>query len=321
MGWQPASASPKFMCAKVHGASSGTWVKLLTNGAYGNYDVGAAKFNDVFRKSGDFVIKRVCSNCRSDYKEVYYRRYTSPASFAPYDYMKMNWFSRNNVLNKDFGIFSSYEDAMAKRNPWKYCNYDDPGVGFPRDCGVTGYVAHQWNAFSGSRHAGGSRSVAYYIHSSTSAGTTIQASGGPKIVLDGVCRKILPTVCCGGTQLGEISGRGKMMHTSATFRIVKGLWGSGTISLQNCQTGNYYRHAGFTIYGHSSGAVHGSTLGKRDSSWYLVNGQHGGLSFKSENYPDRTLRHQNYWLYLHPTRGMHPNYDDDFKFSPPLKFA
>ena len=31
-----------------------------------------------------------------------------------------------------------------------------------------------------------------------------------------------------------------------------------------------------------------STLGKRDSSWYLVNGQHGGLSFKSENYPDRT---------------------------------
>merc|ERR1712185_860659 len=141
------------------------WAKLLSNGAYGNYDVGAAKFNDVFRKSGDFVIKRICSNCRSDYKEVYYRRYTSPTAFAPYDYMKMNWFSSNNVLNKDFGIFSSYADAIAKRNPWRFCNYNDPGVGFPRDCGKTGYVAHQWNAFPGSRHAGGSRSVAYYIHS------------------------------------------------------------------------------------------------------------------------------------------------------------
>jgi len=175
-------------------------MKLLSNSAYGNYDVGAAKFNDVFKKSGDFVIKRVCSNCRSDYKEVYYRRYTSPTAFAPYDYMKMNWFSGNNVLNRDFGIFSSYADAMAKRNPWKFCNYNDPGVGFPRDCGKTGYVAHQWNAFSGSRHAGGSRSVAYYIHGSGSA-TTVQhrnsfsvrnnrithfaswcASGGAKIV-------------------------------------------------------------------------------------------------------------------------------------------
>jgi len=143
----------------------GPWVKLLSNGNYGNYDVGASKFNDVFKKSGDFVIKRICSNCRSDYRETYYRRYTAPTSFAPYDYMKMNWFSRNNVINQDFGIFSSYADAMAKHNPWKYCNYNDPGVGFPRDCGKTGYVAHQWNAFAGSRHAGGSRHVTYYIHS------------------------------------------------------------------------------------------------------------------------------------------------------------
>jgi hypothetical protein len=156
----------------VHGAAPVVkmdWVKLLSNGAYGAFDVGAAKFNDVFKKSGDFVIKRVCSNCNSAYRETYYRRYTSPTAFAPYDYMKMNWFSRNNVLNTDFGIFSSYDDAMARRNPWRFCNYDDPGVGFPRDCGPTGYVAHQWNAFTGSRHVGSSRSVAYYIHGTGSA--------------------------------------------------------------------------------------------------------------------------------------------------------
>ena len=57
---------------------------------------------------GHFVIKHVCSNCRSDYKEVYYRRYTSTTAFAPYEYMKMNWFIRNNAIHKDFDIFSSY---------------------------------------------------------------------------------------------------------------------------------------------------------------------------------------------------------------------
>ena len=33
-------------------------------------------------------------------------------------------------------------------NKWNYCNYDDPTVGFPRDCGKTKAVPYQWNAIN-----------------------------------------------------------------------------------------------------------------------------------------------------------------------------
>ena len=51
-------------------------------------------------------------------------------------------------MGTDFELYSSKEDALAGRNPWKYCNYDDPGVGFPRDCGKTGGVGGQWNSMT-----------------------------------------------------------------------------------------------------------------------------------------------------------------------------
>ena len=37
-------------------------------------------------------------------------------------------------MNVDFQIFSSYDEALTKTRPWLYCNYNDVGVGFPRDC-------------------------------------------------------------------------------------------------------------------------------------------------------------------------------------------
>jgi len=146
------------------------WVKGFGKGAYGHYDVGAGEFNKLFQKSSPHhIVKRLCSGCRSEYKTTYYRRYTHPSSFGVYDYMVENWFSKNNEINKDFGIFSSYEDAKAKKNAWKFCNYNDPGIGFPRDCGKTGYVAHQWN----SRFRGG-HSVEFYVE--VTSDTTVHPS-------------------------------------------------------------------------------------------------------------------------------------------------
>ena len=40
---------------------------------------------------------------------------------------------------------------QADRNPWQYCNADDPGVGFPRDCGPTVFVPSIWNALPSSK--------------------------------------------------------------------------------------------------------------------------------------------------------------------------
>ena len=65
-----------------------------------------------------------------------------------------DWFDKVNgvqfnVLRKDFNLYSTYEDAKADNYPWTECNYNDHGIGFPRDCGPNGYVAGQWTAYNG----------------------------------------------------------------------------------------------------------------------------------------------------------------------------
>ena len=53
-------------------------------------------------------------------------------------------------MNEQFALFSSYDDLLANRSPWSFCNYanDDPGIAFPRDCGPSGPVYNQWNSLS-----------------------------------------------------------------------------------------------------------------------------------------------------------------------------
>lgn len=105
------------------------------------------------------IIRRLCPGCADSHKEVYYRRLTSfptpdefknsgSAATSFMDMMISNWYSYpRNVLDTDFALFSTYEDALAGINAWNYCNYDDPGVGFPRDCGPNGFVPNQWTSF------------------------------------------------------------------------------------------------------------------------------------------------------------------------------
>ena len=42
----------------------------------------------------------------------------------------------------------AYTNNSSTVKRWSYCNYDDPGVGFPRDCGLTKHVPYQWNSIS-----------------------------------------------------------------------------------------------------------------------------------------------------------------------------
>merc|ERR1712129_486115 len=57
------------------------------------------------------------------------------------------------MANGDFALYSSWNDLLFDQNAWTYCNYDDTGVGFPRDCGPNGAVGSQWT----SRTRGGQR--------------------------------------------------------------------------------------------------------------------------------------------------------------------
>ena len=97
------------------------WTKVLSKGSpYGSVDVGESEFNRLFWASPHQIVKRLCpdDNCEADYREMYYRRYTATSSFAVYDYLKENWSEENNVRGKDFGIFSSYDDAVKREKSW-----------------------------------------------------------------------------------------------------------------------------------------------------------------------------------------------------------
>jgi len=80
------------------------------------------------------------------------------------------YFDTHNVLGVDFNLYSTYEDAVADVNPWTFCNYNDAQIGFPRDCGPTGYKAHQWNRFY---NPSGQNNVAYYVEKGSADASAI----------------------------------------------------------------------------------------------------------------------------------------------------
>merc|ERR1711904_97319 len=69
-------------------------------------------------------------------------------SVDPYELFISTWtIKAGNEFHKDFDIYSSYEDAVEDRDPWMFCNGDDKGVGFPRDCGHSKKTVWKWFAF------------------------------------------------------------------------------------------------------------------------------------------------------------------------------
>jgi len=121
-------------------SAASTVTPVLSNGAYGVLNKGANTANQLFATTN--IFKRECSSCVSGYKEIFYKRLTPiPATLSIYS-LFCNWVSTNNILNQDFKLYSTLADLINDVNGWTYCNYDDPGIGFPRDCG--GQI-NQWN--------------------------------------------------------------------------------------------------------------------------------------------------------------------------------
>lgn len=101
------------------------------------------------------IICRKCPSCSNDYKLICYKRLTEPtgAATSAFTLFTTNWFNDGNVLNTDFALYSSVDDAVSDSNRWAICNYNDPGIGFPRDCGKSGFVGGQWNSRTRGGHA------------------------------------------------------------------------------------------------------------------------------------------------------------------------
>ena len=94
------------------------------------------------------IVRRVCPTCVATHKDIYYRRLTPmPEGLNLLETLKNKWIEDNgNKFNEDFALYSSYMDAYFDMNRWTFCNFASD-VGFPRDCGPTGYIPHQWNSY------------------------------------------------------------------------------------------------------------------------------------------------------------------------------
>ena len=80
---------------------------------------------------------------------MYYVRKTDLKSFDAYYFMLVTWSSKpKNTMHEDFDIYSTIDDAIQQKNPWTFCNYDDPNIGFARDCGPTSFTAYNWNSLT-----------------------------------------------------------------------------------------------------------------------------------------------------------------------------
>ena len=128
------------------------WTTAVAIGDQGQVitDVGKDEFNTQFR---------ICPVVRYRFKNlqhsVYVRTSSVPDGMDPHDYFTRHWSSTSNVLGTDFELYDSLDDARANQDQWGYCNYDDEGVGYPRDCGKTALVGARWFAMpSSSRYSG-----------------------------------------------------------------------------------------------------------------------------------------------------------------------
>jgi len=135
----------------------GGWVRVIqkVNGKM-LVNVGEEVFNDLFQSQSDFFIRYDVD----DKPYAIYHRIKNPASFRPYKYMMNTWSSQGNKLHIDFELYSSMKAAEKNVGKWKFCNYNDPGVGFPRDCGPSGHVGGHWASVK----SHGKKNWAMYIH-------------------------------------------------------------------------------------------------------------------------------------------------------------
>ena len=124
-----------------------TAVALSDDGGQVTVDIGETAFNEAFQLCP--LVKYV----RNGADHAYYHRITDiPSNFDAYSLFTYTWKDTNNVLGTDFDLFDTLDDLRSSANKWQFCNYNDPDVGFPRDCGKETGVADTWFSMPGDRY-------------------------------------------------------------------------------------------------------------------------------------------------------------------------
>ena len=256
------------------------WGVVYASGTYGAVNVGESEFNAKFNSNPVRIIKRLCFGCPSSaHREIFYRRYTETAGFSVYSSMLETWSQTDNVLGVDFDIFSTLADAEAGTNAWAFCNYDDPGIGFPRDCGPSKSASSNWNSFRKLY-----RDFEYSVPTATSTTATTTTTGQIIGYLDGfdivgATLRLRGWACAYGVALPinlrvYIGGQGEenreQIASNPTANIARPTqWVSNQCGTQNVNHGFSIQIA-FSQLKTTSGSVHVlgvSPAGSRNNTW------------------------------------------------------
>ena len=114
-----------------------------------------AEFNNAARELSLPFYMKFTSNQAYPYNNIIYKRLTPIGDWDFFRLLHFDWFSNKPIGGKpitnqmyiDFVLYDNILDAKADVNAWKFCNYDDPGVGFPRDCGKQKAVGGKWISY------------------------------------------------------------------------------------------------------------------------------------------------------------------------------
>jgi hypothetical protein len=176
----PPAVAPAVAAAKkppagppaLPAASLPTWVDAT--------DELEDRFNRLFAESRNRIIRRVCPGCVDTHRDIYYRR-CSDAEWNAYGNFHREWSRYHNDMQAlapprgDFALYSSYSDALSTKKAWKFCNYDEDNIGFPRNCGPDAEEkSPQWTSM---KKWGGRQDTKLYIEgAAAAAGTATQCN-------------------------------------------------------------------------------------------------------------------------------------------------
>jgi hypothetical protein len=112
-----------------------------------NTDIGEQAFNSAFATGPKVFLRKKFDGQK--WETIYYKR-TSPIpnNFSMYKNIVNVWSSANNLIGRDFNLYSTLSDLKNNTKPWAFCNYDDAGnqIGAFRDCSPNGPGGWEWVA-------------------------------------------------------------------------------------------------------------------------------------------------------------------------------
>lgn len=154
------------LVAPHHCAVAEEWTTLYANGgSFKGTKLDSLGFNAAFlqgyRTAHVSIVRRKCEDCHADLKETFFRRKTNIENYDAYEGLLVTW--RGDVgFHTDFDIYSNLQDAIEDKNAFQFCNGNDRGIGYPRDCGPTRAIGYTWTTLT--RGSNGRQNYEYAVY-------------------------------------------------------------------------------------------------------------------------------------------------------------